>query len=121
MRNFLKFLVIAPVALVFLAFALANRHSVVVSFDPFNSGDISSPQIVLPMFIVVIGATMFGVILGGFATWIGQGRFRKAERVARAKVEDLRGEIEFLRNQIADQKPAGLSKTTAITPVRGAA
>jgi hypothetical protein len=60
MRNLLKFLVIAPLALIFLIFALANRQTVVVSFDPFNGGDIPSPQIVLPLFIVLIVAAMVG-------------------------------------------------------------
>ncbi len=87
MRRFLKFLVLAPVALLFLAFALANRQNVTVSFDPFNSGDIPSPQLVMPLFILLIAATMFGVVLGGFATWVRQGRFRKAARAARAATE----------------------------------
>jgi len=45
MRKFLKYLILAPVTLLFLAFAIANRQIVTVSFDPFNSGDIPSPQI----------------------------------------------------------------------------
>jgi uncharacterized integral membrane protein len=105
MRNLLKLLVIAPIALLFLAFALANRHSVIVSFDPFNSGDISSPQIELPLFIMLIGAMMVGVIVGGIATWFRQGRFRAAARHAKVKAEDLRVENAALRSQLAALAP----------------
>ena len=39
MIRFFKYLVIAPIAILFLIFAFANRQWVVVSFDPFTSGD----------------------------------------------------------------------------------
>lgn len=104
MRNFLKFLILAPVALLFLAFAMANRQNVVVSFDPFRGGDIRAPQIVLPLFIVLIAAVMFGVVLGGAATWFRQRRFRKAAREARARAENLHSEIESLRGELAATK-----------------
>ncbi len=121
MRRFLKFLVLAPVTLLFLAFAIANRQIVTVSFDPFNSGDIPSPQISVPLFFVLIAATMFGVVLGGVATWLRQGRFRKAARDANARAEDLRGENAYLRDQIAALKTAAPSSSPAIVPARGAA
>ncbi len=121
MRNFFKFLAIAPLALLLLAFALANRHNVVVSFDPFNTGDIPSPQIELPLFLVLIGAVAIGVILGWASTWLEQGRHRKAARIARTRVEDLRDENESLRKQIAQLKSNGVAKSAAIVPVRGAA
>ncbi|MCI4678062.1 LapA family protein [Rhodoblastus acidophilus] len=119
MRTFLRVLVLAPLALIFLAFAMANRQNVVVSFDPFSGGDIPSPQIVLPLFMVLIGATMFGVVLGGFATWLGQGRHRKALREARAQVQALRNEIESLRAR-ANGPVAPASASTAIVPTRAA-
>lgn len=120
MRNLLKFLIIAPLALIFLAFALANRHNVVVSFDPFGGGDIPSPQIVLPLFLVLIVAIAIGVVLGGFATWLRQGRFRKAAREAKAQVEVMRGENESLRAQIKALQ-ASNGSGNMIAPTRGAA
>lgn len=121
MRNFLKLLVIAPLALLFLAFAMANRQNVVVSFDPFKSGDIPSPQVVLPLFLVLIVAIAFGVFFGGIATWFRQGRHRRALRDARAKAEELRGENESLRAELAAAKTAPVSANGAIVSTRGAA
>ena len=104
LRNFLKLIVIVPLAVIFLSFDMANRQNVIISFDPFNSGDFPLPKVELPLFVVLIGALMFGVLLGGVATWMRQGRNRKAARDARKSTETLRGENESLRNQIAALK-----------------
>ncbi len=37
MRKFITALVVIPLGLIFIVFAVANRHFVTVSFDPFNS------------------------------------------------------------------------------------
>jgi hypothetical protein len=42
MRKFFTALVLIPLGLVFVIFAVANRHLVAVSFDPFNSIDPSA-------------------------------------------------------------------------------
>jgi len=110
LRNFLKFIVIAPLAIIFLSFDMANRQNVIISFDPFNSGDFPLPKVELPLFVVLIGTLMFGVLLGGVATWMRQGRNRKAARVARAATETLRGENETLRDQVAALKSTSASK-----------
>ena len=118
LRNFLKFLVLAPLAVIFLSFDMANRQNVTISFDPFNTGDFPLPQVVLPLFLVLIGTLMLGVLLGGVATWMRQGRYRRAARDARRSTEILRGENETLRDQIAALKSPGpkfVQNSTAVT------
>ena len=39
MRKFITALVVIPLGLIFIVFAVANRHFVTVSFDPFNAID----------------------------------------------------------------------------------
>ena len=39
MRKFLNAAVLIPLGVVLVVFAVANRHEVTVSFDPFNSSD----------------------------------------------------------------------------------
>ena len=39
MRKFLNAVVLIPLGVIFVVFAVANRHMVTVSFDPFNSND----------------------------------------------------------------------------------
>lgn len=79
MRKFFTALVVIPLGLIFIIFAVANRHWVTVSFDPFNS---VTPTIAvkLPLFVVIIASAILGVIAGGIATWFRQGRWRRAAR-----------------------------------------
>jgi uncharacterized integral membrane protein len=93
MKNLLKIIVVAPIAIILLAFAFANRHSVTVSFDPFAADDDAAFAAVrAPLFLALFLAAMFGVLAGGAATWLRQGKHRKAARAHRAEAERLRGE-----------------------------
>jgi uncharacterized integral membrane protein len=68
MRKFFTGLVLIPLGLIFIVFAVANRHLVTVSFDPFNSSD-PSVSVRLPLFVVIITVAIAGVVAGGCATW----------------------------------------------------
>ena len=97
MRKFLSTLVLVLLGLIFIVFAVANRHLVTVSFDPFNSSD-PSVGLTLPLFVVIIAVAIAGVVAGGSATWFRQRHWRRAARQheadarqARAQLADLRG------------------------------
>jgi uncharacterized integral membrane protein len=99
--KFLKWLFITPFAILGLAFAVANRHETTVSFDPFAGSDVSSPQITVPLFVLLFATIFFGVILGGIATWLTQGKNRRAAREAKSEAEKWRNEADRLRAQAA--------------------
>jgi hypothetical protein len=77
-------------------FAVANRHFVTVSFDPFNARD-PSIAIALPLFAVIILVAMLGVLAGGIATWIRQGYWRRSARQYEAEARQARAELADLR------------------------
>ena len=104
MKNFLKFIVLAPIAVLLLIFAFANRHIVTVSFDPFVEGDIAAFAITAPLFLILLLALMVGVLAGGFATWLTQGKYRKAAQQNRAEAERLRNEAQTLRSAQGDNR-----------------
>lgn len=96
MRKFFTAVVLIPLGLIFIVFAVANRHLVTVSFDPFNSTD-PSVAVTLPLFVVIIAVAILGVVAGGSATWFRQRHWRRAARrheadarAARAQLADLR-------------------------------
>ena len=64
MRKFFTAVVLIPLGLIFVVFAVANRHLVTVSFDPFNSSD-PSLGVTLPLFVVIIAVAILGVVAGG--------------------------------------------------------
>ncbi len=99
--KFLKWLLITPFAILGLAFAVANRHETTVSFDPFSGNDVSNSQITVPLFVLLFATVFFGVIMGGTATWLTQGKNRKAAREAKSEAEKWRNEADRLRAQAA--------------------
>src|SRR5579862_9107247 len=106
MARFFKWLLAAPFILAFLLFAVANRHLVTVAFDPFSGGDIPNFSISAPLFVVLILAMMFGVVLGGAATWIGQGKHRKAARQNRAEADRWRAQAQMAQPPAPAPAPA---------------
>lgn len=112
--KFLKWLAIAPLALIALAFCIANRHVVTVSFDPFDGNDVSSPQITAPLFVLLLITVVSGALLGGFATWVAQGKNRKAARVARAEAVKWHEEADRLRTQIPQISPLPASSRALV-------
>lgn len=99
MRKFLTALVLVPLGIIFLVFAVANRHSVTVSLDAFGSRD-PNAGVTMPLFLVIIVVAILGVIAGGVTTWFRQRHWRRAARTfendaiqARADLADLRARI----------------------------
>jgi uncharacterized integral membrane protein len=96
MRKFLAAVILIPLAILMVMFAVANRASVAVSLDPFSS---SAPALTVhvPLFLLLLVALIFGVLVGGIAAWLRQSKWRRAARhlerelrTARAKAEDAR-------------------------------
>jgi uncharacterized integral membrane protein len=103
MVRFLRVAILALVAIVLLGFAFANRDFVIVSFDPFASRDSAALWIAAPLFAVVIGATVLGVVAGAFATWLSQGRHRRTSRQNRAEADKWRAQVEALKTARAQE------------------
>jgi len=92
MRKFLNAILFIPLGLIFVVFAVANRHAITVSFDPFDSRD-PSLGVTLPLFVVLIAVAIFGVVAGGAATWIAQRHWRRAARRHEADAAQARMEL----------------------------
>ena len=99
MIRFIRLAVLVVVAAILLLFAFANRQFVTVSLDPFSSANDPAFATTAPLFGVVIVSAMLGVIAGAAATWLSQGRHRRAARRHRAEADKWRAEAEALKNQ----------------------
>lgn len=98
MANFLKALLLLPVAILVVLLAVANRGPVTLSLDPFSRG---GPEIsfTLPLFAALFAALALGVVIGGIASWTAQGKHRQARRSYKREVSHLRTEADRLRSQ----------------------
>ncbi len=110
MRKFFTALIVIPLGLLFVVFAVANRHFVTVSFDPFNTRD-PSVGVTMPLFAVIIVVAILGVVAGGTATWLRQRHWRRAARQSEAEARQIRTQLADLRAQTArDQRFPALSQ-----------
>ena len=96
MRKFFTALVLIPLGMIFVVFAVANRHLVTVSFDPFNSAD-PAVGLTMPLFVVIIAVAIAGVVAGGTATWFRQRHWRRAARQHEADARQARTQLADLR------------------------
>jgi uncharacterized integral membrane protein len=111
MRKFLNAIVWIPLAVILVVFAVANRHLITVSFDPFNSND-PALGITLPLFVVIIAVVILGVVAGGSATWFGQRRWRRAARQHEADARELRAQLADWRTNALSQQRDQAPPTT---------
>jgi uncharacterized integral membrane protein len=91
MVNFVKALILFPLAVMVVLLAVANRGPVTLSLDPFSR---EAPEITftLPLFALMFGAVMLGVFIGGMAAWLTQGKHRRAERHYKREARRLRSQ-----------------------------
>lgn len=86
MKRLIIWVLIGPAAVLFGLLLFANRHSVMLKFDPFSS---ANPAYALeaPLLYVIVTCFFFGAVLGGCSAWLGQHKWR---RTAREGVRDVR-------------------------------
>ena len=114
-RKVLTIVVAVPLAAIIIAFAVANRQSVTVSFDPFSSAD-PAYAATLPLFAVVLLVLIFGVVVGGVAAWIRQGKWRRAVRQLEAESRSLRSDLDDARRRAAAVTEPPSPPTTFFDP-----
>jgi uncharacterized integral membrane protein len=110
LRRILSTLIVVPLAVILIAFAVANRQSVTVSFDPLSS---TSPAYAatLPLFILIFALLILGVLIGGAVAWVGQTKWRRTARKLDGEVRILHQELDAIRRRFAPEPPP-----TAILP-----
>jgi len=96
-RRIVGWLVLVPLSVVLIIFALANRQTVGVHFDPLGSETPLVPAFEMPLFVVIYTMLILGVLLGGLAVWLTQGRNRREKRRLKKHSDQLQREIDSLR------------------------
>ncbi len=98
-KRLISWFILAPVSVVLIIFALANRQLVVVNFDPFSVNDPLIPAITIPLFLLIFILLLIGILLGGISVWFTQAKNRRQLRRARIKIKALQLEIDELKNK----------------------
>lgn len=113
-RIFILF-ILAPLVLVLVGLAVANREVVTVSFDPFSA---TNPALTLEirLYLLALGLLIVGVIIGGVAAWLKQRKWRRVARQFEAEARALRVELDSFRRRFGLAPRTTLPATIEQTP-----
>jgi uncharacterized integral membrane protein len=104
-RKIVTTIIVVPLATLIIAFAVANRQLVTVSFDPFNSTN-PAYAVPLPLFILIFVLVILGVVVGGVAAWLRQSKWRRAARKLDDENRQLLQELATIRNRFGTEAQA---------------
>lgn len=96
MRRILSWLIMIPAFIAVIVFALNNKTPVALDLWPFGF------QVEMPVYLALLLALVMGVLLGGVAAWLGQGRVRSALREQTYAGEVARRELNIERDKAAN-------------------
>ena len=115
MRRFFRWLVGAPIAIIVIAFAVANRRWVTLSLDPFSQ-DAPFAAIDMPLWLLLFVGGFIGLLVGWFGSWLAQGKWRKAARDSKAEVALLQRELADLRKTDAGNSRQEITTSSSTYP-----
>lgn len=98
LKRIASLLVAIPVAVLLVAIAVANRHTVKLVLDPFRP-EAPALSVSLPFYAYLFGALLIGVLAGGAAAWLGQGRWRRTARHRTQEAMRWRAEADRLASE----------------------
>jgi uncharacterized integral membrane protein len=104
LQRILRWGVGLPIVVLVIAFAIANRRWVTLSFDPFTQ---EAPRVAmdLPLWLLFFLGIFVGIVVGWIGSWAAQGKHRRAARDARTEVSKLQVELADMRKPIQENRP----------------
>jgi uncharacterized integral membrane protein len=111
LRRIIWLLIALPAGLLLVVLSVANRHAVRFSLDPFNP-DAPVLSVELPFYVYLFAMLVIGVFMGGFATWLSQGRWRRSARTQGRAASRWQAEADRLTRE-RDAQVAAQSKQLA--------
>ncbi len=98
-RKLILVLVVLPLAVVLISLAVVNRKPALLVLDPLG-GTEPGLSLEAPLFLLLLGAFAFGLVVGGIATWIGQGKWRRLAREETRQARDWRRQADRLEKEL---------------------
>lgn len=98
-KKFFWVILVVFVAIPMVTLSVTNKHIVPLKLDPT---DPENTALILnfPFWYYIFAAIFFGMMVGSFVTWMGQGRWRKTARRRTREAHQLRAKSEQLSEQL---------------------
>lgn len=112
LKHIVNWIVLLPLAVIGIAFAVANRQWITVSLDPFNRAH-PFVKVDMPLWALFFCGAFIGIFAGWLVAWLGNRRYRKATR--EAKMELVRTQQQHEREK-RDQTARSLAPSQDARP-----
>ena len=113
--KYLSWILTIPVAIVAVVFAVTNRDAATLNLWPLGT------TIEAPLFILVLGSGLVGLILGGLITWLSAGKQRRRRREAEFRASDAEREFQFLQRKMERESGSSGQGSVASAPANDSA
>lgn len=100
MMKILKWIAALPLIVAAVLFALAHPQPVEFYWSPVND------PLVLPLYVLALGLTALGFILGALATWLGMGRLRHDRRHQKKTIKQLEKDLAAANENLVKAREA---------------
>ncbi|MCJ7527873.1 MAG: lipopolysaccharide assembly protein LapA domain-containing protein [Methyloceanibacter sp.] len=104
-RKLILSLVVVPLGVVVVALAVVNRKPVELILNPFGSAE-PGLSLQAPLFLLLLGGFALGLVAGGIATWLGQGKWRRTAREEARDARQWRRQADRLEKEIEGVRPS---------------
>jgi hypothetical protein len=104
-RKLILALVVVPLGVVLIALAVVNRSPATLILNPFGGTELNL-TLQAPFFLFLIGAFALGLIVGGMASWLNQGKWRRTAREEAREARDWRRQADRLEKELETLNPA---------------
>ena len=104
-RKLVVALMVVPLGALLVALAVVNRKPAILILDPFGAAE-ARLSLEAPLFLFLLGAFALGLIIGGIATWLGQGKWRRTARAQSREARDLRHQASRLEKELEGAQSA---------------
>ena len=95
----LTWIVMLPLAIVIIAFSVANRQTMTLDLWPLPAtADV-------PVFMVVLVGLLVGFLWGGLVAWVSGGKARRNARLNGQRARKAERELSLLRDKTMDEIP----------------
>jgi uncharacterized integral membrane protein len=112
-RKLIFGLLVIPLGVLLVALAVVNRKPATLVLDPLGGVD---PRLTVdvPLFLLMLGALALGLLIGGFATWLGQSKWRRMARQRGQELMHWRRQADRLEKELeamdATNRPSPLRR-----------